>query len=212
MGGEPTFVSIDDMDGEEWNTAAVGADKRALATTLIHRLRDRFAPHGLLHFGQGKWYPGESLPRWAFSLYWRGDGKPLWDDAELIASETSGESTIDDAARFSETLAELLGVDPTCVLPAFEDPLPFLAREQNLPENVDVFDSKLEDAEERARLVRVFERGLGNPVGFALPLQRWNTKDGGGWRSEKWRFRRKRLYLVPGDSPVGFRLSHLQKS
>ena len=206
MGGEPTFVSIDDMDGEEWNTAAVGADKRALATTLISRLRDRFAPDGLLHFGQGKWYPGESLPRWSFSLYWRGDGKPLWRDAKLIASETSDTSTIEDAARFAETLAKNLGVDPECVLPAFEDPLPFLAREQNLPENVDVFDSKLEDAEERSRLVRVFERGLGNPVGFALPLQRWNAKDGGGWRSELWRFRRKRLYLVPGDSPVGFRL------
>jgi transglutaminase-like putative cysteine protease len=51
MGGEPTFVSIDDMDGEEWNTAALGPTKRRLAADLLKRLRDRFSSGAVLHHG-----------------------------------------------------------------------------------------------------------------------------------------------------------------
>ncbi len=211
MGGEPTFVSIDDMEGEEWNTAAVGADKRRMAVLLLHRLRDRFAPEGLLHFGQGKWYPGESLPRWAFALHWRGDRKPLWRDPALIAGEESPEAiqrtpSIDKADRFIRSLAETLGVDPDYVLPAYEDPLPHVSWEHNLPDNVDLFDSGLETAEERTRLVRVLERGLANPVGYVLPIQPRTSKSGSGWRSQRWTFRRRRMFLIPGDSPLGYRL------
>jgi uncharacterized protein (DUF2126 family)/transglutaminase-like putative cysteine protease len=207
MGGEPTFVSIDDVDAAEWNTAALGTRKRELAARLIERLRDRFAPGGLLHFGQGKWYPGESLPRWAFALYWRGDGQPLWRDASLIAQqEVAGSATLGDAKAFAEALAESLGVERDRVTAAFEDPVPYLTREQRLPENVDPFDSRLDDPEERARLARVFERGLAEPVGYVLPLQRWNAPHRRAWYSERWTTRRGRLFLVPGDSPIGFRL------
>ena len=87
MGGEPTFVSIDDMDGVEWNTAALGERKRVLAGELWLRLREQFAPGSLLHEGQGKWYPGEPLPRWALTCLWRADGKPLWKDADLLAGD-----------------------------------------------------------------------------------------------------------------------------
>ena len=111
MGGEPTFVSIDDYQAAEWNTAAVGPTKRTLSDQLIRRLRDRFAPGGFLHYGQGKWYPGESLPRWAFALYWRKDGKPLWRNAALIAAETAKSSpSADEAKRFATGIAERLGI------------------------------------------------------------------------------------------------------
>jgi uncharacterized protein (DUF2126 family)/transglutaminase-like putative cysteine protease len=206
MGGEPTFVAIDNVDAPEWNTAALGDHKRARAEDLIRRLRRRFAPDGLLHFGQGKWYPGESLPRWAFALYWRGDGQPLWQEARFVAADGRGAATVEDAKQFAESLAETLGIEPALAQPAFEDPLPYLAREQRLPENVDPLDSRLEDPEERARLARVFERGLTTPVGYVLPLQRWNASHRSAWHSERWSTRRGKLFLVPGDSPIGLRL------
>ncbi len=207
MGGEPTFVSIDDMDGAEWNTTAVGPNKRRLAESLIRRLQDRFAPGGLLHFGQGKWYPGEQLPRWALACYWRKDGHPIWRNPRLIAGcdENHGH-TIDDAEHFLELLAERLHVDSGFAVPAFEDPVYFVRREGQLPVNVDPSDSKLKDAEERERLRRVFDRGLSDPVGFVLPLQRAAGDGTTVWESGLWMLRGKHLLLTPGDSPIGFRL------
>ncbi|MEQ8396906.1 transglutaminase family protein [Thalassobaculum sp.] len=208
MGGEPTFISIDDLDGAEWNTAAVGPTKRKLADTLIRRLRDRFAPDGLLHYGQGKWYPGESLPRWSFALYWRGDGLPLWRTNELIAHEGKDyKPTAAQAEALTHAIARRLDVDENAVLWAYEDPIRFVDRESKLPDNVDPLDSKLDDPEERARLVRVFDRGLGQPVGTVLPIQAQQSRDGGRrWLTEVWTSRRGRILLAPGDSPVGLRL------
>jgi uncharacterized protein (DUF2126 family)/transglutaminase-like putative cysteine protease len=208
MGGEPTFVSIDDFQSEEWNTGAVGPQKRALADTLIRKLRDRFAPGGFLHYGQGKWYPGESLPRWTFSLYWRRDGRPVWADDKLIARENQVYSVGHaDAERLLAAIAVELDVDPALVVPAYEDPAEWIVKEANLPDNVDPSNSKLKDPEERARIAKVFGNGLTNPSGYVLPVQAWNARASGlRWISEKWQTRRGRLYLVPGDSPVGFRL------
>ncbi|HWL71668.1 MAG TPA: transglutaminase family protein [Geminicoccus sp.] len=206
-GGEPTFVSIDDMEGAEWNTAAVGPTKRRLAENLIRRLRDRFAPGGLLHFGQGKWYPGEQLPRWALSLYWRKDGELLWHDPELIAEAgTKGSAGAADAERFIHALCAKLGLEEDYAIPAYEDPAVHLLKEAQLPPNVDVLDSKLKDPEERARMARVFNRGLDTPVGYVLPLQPWNSRNFGRWDTERWSLRRERLFLIPGDSPLGLRL------
>ena len=207
MGGEPTFVSIDDFESAEWNTAAVGPQKRALADDLIRRLRDRFAPGGFLHFGQGKWYPGETLPRWTFSLYWRRDGKPVWKNLDLVAKETAKGATAADAETFMAGFAKALEIGTEYVQPAFEDPAVWILKEAELPENVTPEDSRLKDPEARARIARVFERGLDRPAGFILPIQRWQSRAfGRGWRSERWKTRRGHLFLIPGDSPVGFRL------
>ncbi len=208
MGGEPTFVSIDDFESDEWNTSAVGPKKRELADQLIRRLRDRFAPGGFLHYGQGKWYPGETLPRWTFALYWRRDGKPIWRNPDLIAEEGAKTgATVEDAGNLLTGIAERLGVEPEMVQPAFEDPAEWVLKEGSLPENVTPENSKLKDPEERNRIARVFARGLTEPSGHILPIQRWQAKASGPrWRSERWKTRRGHLFLVPGDSPVGYRL------
>ena len=206
MGGEPTFVSIDDFDAPEWNISAVGGQKEPRAEDLIARLRERFGPGGFLHFGQGKWYPGESLPRWAYSLYWRKDGEPIWSDASLMATISHGPAKDVDVQGFAGEIAERLGITRAHVIPAFEDANYWIVREGELPYNVDPLDSKIDDPEERARMVRVFDRGLTKPAGYVLPIQAWNAKSGRAWRSERWPLRRGRLFAIPGDSPLGLRL------
>ncbi len=207
IGGEPTFVSIDDMDGAEWNTAAVGPDKRRLSEILIKRLRERFCPGALLHYGQGKWYPGESLPRWALACYWRKDGVPAWENPDLIADVNANLGhTVRDAHRFANRLADLLDIRKKWIVPAYEDIAQFLIKEQQLPVNVDPRDPKLADPEERARMARVFRRGVGAPVGFVVPLRRqwWQAQP--RWTSGPWPVRSEKLFLLPGDSPIGLRL------
>jgi len=208
MGGEPTFVSIDDMEGEEWNTAALGATKRARAGVLLRRLKDRFAPGGLLHYGQGKWYPGESLPRWALGCWWRRDGEPIWHDDRLIADETIDHGHRDrEARRFIDALAGVLGVDAGGVLPAHEDVWYYLWKERRLPTNVDPLKSELKDPEERARLARIFEHGLASAVGYVLPIRRHTVPGSSAqWVTSRWFLRPEHLFLIPGDSPIGYRL------
>ncbi len=207
FGGEPTFVSMDDMEGAEWNSAAVGPKKRLLSGILIKRLRNRFAPGAMLHYGQGKWYPGESLPRWALSCLWRTDGQPIWHDDQWIADEQKNYGFQFKHARiFVNRLGEHLGVDPRWLMPAYEDTYYYLWREQRLPINVKPWDSKLDDEEERTRLARVFNRGLSKPVGIVMPIRRqwWQGKL--KWQSGPWPVRPEKLFLLPGDSAIGLRL------
>jgi uncharacterized protein (DUF2126 family)/transglutaminase-like putative cysteine protease len=210
MGGEPTFVAVNDQEAGEWTFDALGPTKRRYAGDLLRRLHERFAPSGLLHEGQGKWYPGEPLPRWALSCYFRKDGEPIWHNRDLFARGETGTDTSDDAASFVKALCEELAVDPVLALPGYEDAWYYLWRERRLPVNTDPHDSKLDDKQERARLSGVFEKGLAAVVGFALPLRREPrfTSDAAGarWESGRWVLRSERLYLLPGDSPMGYRL------
>lgn len=207
MGGEPTFVSIDDQEGDEWNSGAVGAHKQQLSIELVKRLYRRYAPGGLLHFGQGKWYPGESLPRWAHTCLWRTDGEPLWTRPELLAEPTAAlQTTTEDAADFILQLAGSLDIQPTHVIAAYEDPLTVVEQEQQVPLDESAEDFDADSSEDRRRLSRILARGVTRPAGFVLPLQRawWQAR--ARWTSGQWPFRSGRLTLIPGDSPVGLRL------
>ncbi|HVU37232.1 MAG TPA: transglutaminase family protein [Opitutales bacterium] len=207
MGGEPTFISIDDMEGPEWNTVAVGPRKRDLSATLIKRLQDRFAPGGMLHWGLGKWYPGESLPRWSFASYWRKDGTPIWENPELAGDYRKNYGF--DAARalvFARHLASQLGVEDKWLMPAYEDAWYYLWKERKLPANVDPLRNDLRNPEDRKRLAKVFEDGLDAVKGYVMPLQRRFGNNGPYWLSGPWFLRQEHCFLIPGDFPIGYRL------
>ena len=201
MGGEPTFISIDDMEGPEWNTDAVGPVKERRGAALISDLQTKWAPGGLLHFGQGKWYPGESLPRWAYSCIWRKDGKAVWQNPDLLA-DPGGDLGfgVKEAETFVKTLTQVLGITDKYIQPAYEDQFYFLWKEHRLPVNVEPSDSKLKDPEERFRMAQVFDRGLDEITGFVLPIKY------GSWKTGPWPFKSGNLFLLPGDSPMGLRL------
>lgn len=205
MGGEPTFVSIDDMESAQWNTEALGKEKLRLAKTLLLRLRDHFAPQGLLHYGQGKWYPGEEVPRWALGIFWRSDGQPLWKNPALLARvDKDYGHDIKTATRFARKFADSIGIDQQFLQPAYEDALYYLLEEQKVPSNIELLASKVKDSLGRRRLARLLEKGMDKPVGFVLPLE-WNSIKK-QWRTNHWPLRRERLILTPGDSPLGLRL------
>ena len=201
MGGEPTFVSIDDMEGAQWNTEALGEEKLVLSEQLLRKIWKQWGPGGFLHYGQGKWYPGESLPRWALGCYWRKDGQAVWHNDKLMADVSKDYGFgISEAETFIKTLADVLGVSKEYVIESYEDILHNLLKEQSLPVNISPTDPMLDDPEERQRMIRAFRRGLGAVVGYVLPLQY------GSWKSGPWKFRSEHMYLLPGDSPAGLRL------
>ena len=207
VGGEPTFISIDDMQSAQWNTAALGKEKRKLAGELLHALKKHYGPNGILHIGQGKWYPGEPLPRWALGLFWRTDNKPLWHNPQLLADDrVTGPVNQRQVASFIGSLARRLRISPRYVQPAFEDKAWYLKRESELPANVSLWDSKVIDPLESTRIKRVFAHGLDKEVGYVLPLASTEIEGDIRWLSCRWYFRKEKLALIPGDSPVGFRL------
>ena len=205
MGGEPTFVSIDDMESPQWNTDADGKEKRLLAHDLLFRLREQFGPNGMVHYGQGKWYPGEPLPRWQYGLFWRKDHVPMWKNSLLIAHEKNGRGyTQADAGRFIQVLAGHLGVSDENSSPAYEDPFYLLWTEGKMPVNIDPARVNWKDPLERRTLYRLLDTNPGTPAGYTLPLK-WDY-DRGKWKSAKWILNREALFLVPGNSPIGLRL------
>ena len=203
MGGEPTFVSIDDMESAQWNSEADGEHKRELANNLARRLLQTNTNGGLLHHAQGKWYPGEPLPRWQTTVFWRKDKKPVWKNPDLLADMNKNyDYTIADAKKFISTLSLILGISDENIIPAFEDPIYYIMKEAELPIDIDPLKYDLKDPLERKTIAQKLSQGLNNEVGYVLPINFGSSK----WITSKWEFRRKHLFLSAGNSPIGFRL------
>src|SRR5262249_42024991 len=187
---------------------AISQKKRLLSGELIKRLKRRFAPGALLHFGQGKWYPDEQLPRWALAAYWRKDGVPIWKDESLIANESENyEFGAKEAKALLEGISHVLGLNARHILPAYEDVFYYTWKERRLPSNVTPEKSNLKDTLDRDRIARIFQQGLGAVVGYALPIQRTSSGPRLGWQSGAWFLRDdEKLWLTPGDSAMGLRL------
>lgn len=205
MGGEPTFVSIDDMESSQWNTDALGAHKLRLAKDLLLRLRERLAPEGLLHYGQGKWYPGEEIPRWALGCFWRTDGQALWQHSDMLARVDHDYGYQNkDACIFIEKLTEKIGIASTYINPAIEDVIHYLSEEESLPIDIDPYKADLKDGLDRMRLAKILRQGVNSEVGYVLPIA-WDDAHE-KWYSTSWQFKSGHLILIPGDSPIGLRL------
>ena len=205
VGGEPTFVSIDDREDNAWHYGALGGEKKRLAKDLLLRLRGRFATGALTMFTQGKWYPGEILPRWAMPCFWRTDRKPVWKDATLLADpDRDLGHTAQTGKAFLSGLAETLGIPKSYVLPAREDTPYYLWKDARLPLTDEIMEADVYESAERKRLQTLMDQDLNAPVGFVLPLHYSHRRK--RWISNNWRFKTDRLVLLTGDSPVGFRL------
>ncbi len=207
MGGEPTFVSIDDMEGEEWNYTAHSEKKLELSIDLLRRLKPRFTRGALIHFGQGKWYPGEPLPRWSLNCYWRMDGRAIWDDETLIAFDRPATpATQADASAFARALAEQLGLHADYAMPAFESVWRTIKGEADLPANIDPLSPDLSQPAARGKLLEQLSGSIGQAVGFVLPLKAFTIQGETHWGSSLWPLKSRHIYLVEGDSPMGLRL------
>ena len=206
MGGEPTFVSVDDTEGPEWNTEADSPEKRRLAADLLKRLRDSFGPGGVLSYGQGKWYPGEPLPRWKFGCFWRKDGRPIWQNETLLAEPNKGYGfDVEHAEKFIRHLTNQVNISSDYIRPVYEDIAFFLWTEGKLPINIDPQEFDFKEEPERQKLMQLLQTDkIGEPIGYALPLG-WNLENN-AWESCAWNFRNGHMFLIPGDSPLGYRL------
>ena len=205
MGGEPTFVSIDDRENNAWHYGALGGDKKSLAKDMLYRLKDRFANGAMHMFTQGKWYPGEILPRWAMPCTWRVDNIPIWTTPDLFADpDIDAKHTLKTAKAFITALSRKLGIPKTYILEAREDTPYYLWKDHRMPLADSMMVADVFEKTERERLQKLMDEDLNAPTGFVLPLHYSHRRE--QWISNPWTFKSGHLVLLAGDSPIGTRL------
>ena len=209
MGGEPTFVSIDDMEGAEWNTAALGPAKRRSGGRAAHAAPRPVRPGRHAPLRAGEVVPGRVAAALGARLLLAARRRPRLGRSRPVRRRGARLRPRHGATPggSSTTLAERLGRRPDALhARATRTSGTTSGRSAGCRSTSIRSQSKLDDPEERRRLAKVFEQGLGHVVGYALPLRRERSADEPRWVSGPWFLRREHLFLLPGDSPMGFRL------
>ena len=175
---------------------------------LIKRLRKKFAPGSLLHYGQGKWYPGEPLPRWALGCYWRKDGVPIWKDDSLIADESKDYGHgAKEAKELLTRIAEVVGARSEISAARLRRRV--LLHVEGAPLPVERHAGKIQsEGQAGARPHRAdFSAGPRRGRRLRAADQTRLVWQPAGWMSGAWFLRDDdTLWLIPGDSPMGLRL------
>ena len=211
MGGEPTFVSIDDRDGAEWNTAALGPTKRALAGELLQRLRDRVRARRLAAFRPGQVVSGRAAAALgARLLLAHATASRSGTTRPLIADENDDYGARRRAARavpgrrWPQRLrrrspqSSFAGLRGRLLLPVARAPAAGRmsirsTRSWTITLERDAAGARLRAGARRSRRLRAAARATttatGSCAGRAAVVPA-----------------RRALFLVPGDSPMGYRL------
>ena len=173
---------------------------------LLHRLKQHTARTVFIHFGQGKWYPGEQLPRWALDCYWRNDGEAAWADPSLLCrssnsrTDTAQPTRSDSSRRWPRSWASptrtCRGLRRRLVLPVARTTAAGERRSLRRP---------LDDEIERARLHALFERRVSTrSSATCCRFARGGPTRAG--RRDRGSCAVSGCILMPGDSPMGLRL------
>ena len=182
MGGEPTYVGIDEPESMQWNLEALGDLKCTRGLTLIRRLREQTAPGGLLHYRARKVVPGRAVTAMGNALrlaQWTA--MAMWEDARSDRASKEcerGFGVEDSRCDLLTALAQrLAGEFNEIILAAFEPG---------------------SENDDRSKSL----------TGYVLPLRRRQRAGGKFWcgRASSGSSVRKSLVLFPGDSPIGYRI------
>ena len=206
MGGEPTFVSVDDPDGAEWNTAALGPNKRRLAIELFNRLKRSTRRRACRISARASGIRASSCRAGRSTASGAATASRSGSNPALFADETQDRGVdgrrgqrISRRRRRAARRARRSTCSPRTKTCSTTCGASAACRRTSIRSTR---ASKIRM--ERERLRSVFEQGLDNVVGHVLPIAR--EVDGERWRTGPLVPARERCYLMPGDSPMGYRL------
>ena len=210
--GRRADVRFDRRHGRaEWNITAMGPDKRRLAGKLFNRGWPTGLPPGrCCTTARASGIPASRCRAGSLGCYWRNRRRADLERSGLGSPETTSTmaSTDDDAQRFTQRPGRAVGRGRRVRDPG-------LRRRLVLPLEIAAAAGQRRSARvatERSRGARPAGQSLrtGSATrSSAMPCPCGRSEgwvDVPTWESGPWFLRHEHMYLMPGDSPMGFRL------